>query len=129
MRARGFGRIIQISSNAAHSIGPLLGVYSATKLALEAFSEAARAEVQGFGIDVVVIAMGAVTTNIAQNRTVIDHRGTPYEELVESRLVEMASMRVQPSSAEAVAEVVWEAATTPDPPFRMYVDAGPGAAR
>ncbi|MCB0875073.1 MAG: SDR family NAD(P)-dependent oxidoreductase [Solirubrobacterales bacterium] len=62
MRARGFGRIVNISSMGANFTFPGGGAYHATKYAVEALSDALRYEVEGFGIDVVVVQPGAIRT-------------------------------------------------------------------
>lgn len=62
MRARGSGRILNISSMAGRITSPLGAWYHATKYALEAFSDALRMEVEEFGIDVVIIESGGVKT-------------------------------------------------------------------
>ena len=62
MRARGRGRILNISSMAGRITMPLGAWYHATKYALEAFSDALRMEVEEFGIDVVIIEPGGIKT-------------------------------------------------------------------
>lgn len=62
MRARGSGRILNISSMAGRITSPLGAWYHATKYALEAFSDALRMEVEEFGIDVVIIESGGIKT-------------------------------------------------------------------
>ena len=62
MRARGSGRILNISSMAGRITSPLGAWYHATKYALEAFSDALRMEVEEFGIDVVIIEPGGTKT-------------------------------------------------------------------
>lgn len=62
MRARGSGRILNISSMAGRITSPLGAWYHATKYALEAFSDALRMEVEEFGIDVVIIEPGGIKT-------------------------------------------------------------------
>src|SRR5215831_19986395 len=69
MRERGFGRIINMSS----SVGwltptPFLGYYAASKMALEAYTEALRYEVRPFGIKVSLIEPSFFHTNYANNR-------------------------------------------------------------
>ena len=58
------GRIIQISSVAGKMGTPFLGAYVASKHALEGLSESLRRELMLYGIDVIVIAPGAVLTAI-----------------------------------------------------------------
>nr|WP_063570548.1 oxidoreductase [Luteibacter rhizovicinus] len=55
MRARMFGKIINISSIGGKCAFPLAGWYHASKFALEGYSDALRMEVRPFGIDVIVI--------------------------------------------------------------------------
>lgn len=65
MREREDGTIINISSGVGRVALPGSGAYSASKFALEAFSDAMRAEVSPFGIDVVLIEPGNVNTAFA----------------------------------------------------------------
>lgn len=64
MRAQNKGRILNISSISGRFGFPGLSAYSATKHALEGFSESLRLEVKPFGIDVVLIEPGSYKTNI-----------------------------------------------------------------
>jgi NAD(P)-dependent dehydrogenase (short-subunit alcohol dehydrogenase family) len=58
------GRIVNISSVAGRFTLPFLGAYAASKHALEALSDALRRELALYGIDVIVIEPGSVTTAI-----------------------------------------------------------------
>jgi NAD(P)-dependent dehydrogenase (short-subunit alcohol dehydrogenase family) len=58
------GRIINISSASSQKASPFLGSYSAAKAGLEGLSAALRQEMNVFGIDVVVVAPGPVSTPI-----------------------------------------------------------------
>jgi len=62
MRLAGEGRIVNISSMGGKLVFPGGGAYHATKYAVEALSDAMRFEVKGFGIDVVLIEPGLITT-------------------------------------------------------------------
>jgi NAD(P)-dependent dehydrogenase (short-subunit alcohol dehydrogenase family) len=63
MRARGAGRIINISSVGGRLTLPYFGVYNSTKYALESLSDALRYELKPFGIDVVLVEPGVIRTN------------------------------------------------------------------
>lgn len=65
MRKAGHGRIINIGSMGGKLTFPGGGIYHATKYAVEAISDAMRFEVQGFGIQVVLIEPGLITTEFA----------------------------------------------------------------
>jgi NAD(P)-dependent dehydrogenase (short-subunit alcohol dehydrogenase family) len=58
------GRIVNMGSVGGKIAAPFLGPYSASKFALEGFSESLRRELMLFGIDVIVIGPGAVATPI-----------------------------------------------------------------
>lgn len=66
MRARGFGKIVNLSSMGGRLTFPGGGAYHASKHALEALSDALRFEVKGFGIDVVLIEPGLIRTGFSE---------------------------------------------------------------
>ena len=69
MRRQGHGRIVNISSIGGKLVFPGGGAYHGTKHAVEAFSDALRFEVKGFGVDVVVIEPGLIKTEFANAAT------------------------------------------------------------
>jgi short-subunit dehydrogenase len=62
MRARGAGRIVNLSSMGGKVYTPLGAWYHASKHAVEGWSDCLRLELKPFGIDVVVIEPGLVAT-------------------------------------------------------------------
>jgi NAD(P)-dependent dehydrogenase (short-subunit alcohol dehydrogenase family) len=64
MRGRGRGRIINISSGGGIVGVPWVGLYSASKFALEGMSEALAAEVGPLGIAVTIVEPGAFRTRL-----------------------------------------------------------------
>lgn len=62
MRAKGAGKIINISSIGGKIYSPLGSWYHATKHALEGWSDALRLEVSPFGIDVIIVEPGLIET-------------------------------------------------------------------
>ena len=66
MRRQRWGRIVNVSSMGGKLTFPGGGFYHATKYAVEALSDALRFEVQGFGVDVVVIEPGLIKTGFAE---------------------------------------------------------------
>jgi short-subunit dehydrogenase len=69
MRRQGFGRIVNISSMGGKLVFPGGGAYHATKHAVEAFSDALRFEVRGFGVDVAIVEPGLIKTEFAAAAT------------------------------------------------------------
>jgi NAD(P)-dependent dehydrogenase (short-subunit alcohol dehydrogenase family) len=66
MRARRGGLIVHVSSGLGRLAMPLLGVYAASKWALEAIAETYRYELKPAGIDVSIVQPGTFQTNFAQ---------------------------------------------------------------
>jgi NAD(P)-dependent dehydrogenase (short-subunit alcohol dehydrogenase family) len=66
MREQGHGKLVNIGSMGGKMTFPGGGFYHATKYAVEAISDALRFEVRGFGIDVVLIEPGLITTSFPE---------------------------------------------------------------
>lgn len=64
LRKQKSGHIIQISSIGGILAGPMTGIYSASKFALEGFSEALAQESSHFGIHVSIVEPGGYWTNL-----------------------------------------------------------------
>jgi NAD(P)-dependent dehydrogenase (short-subunit alcohol dehydrogenase family) len=81
MRAAGVGRIVNVSSVAGRVTMPGSGIYSATKFAIEAISDALRFEVAGFGVNVVVVEPGPIRTGFttAANAGLPEAGDGPYD--------------------------------------------------
>jgi len=62
MRAQGWGRIVNIGSMGGKLTFPGGGIYHATKYSVEAISDAMRFELAAFGVNVVLIEPGLITT-------------------------------------------------------------------
>ena len=71
MRKQRSGHIIQITSVGGRAPAPMLSSYSASKFALEGWSESLRIEVHSLGIRVVLIEPGAYDTDIWERNLVI----------------------------------------------------------
>jgi short-subunit dehydrogenase len=68
MRRQRHGKIINLSSIGGIMGLPYQGFYSASKFAIEGFSEALSAEVKGFGISVSMVEPGDFATNFTASR-------------------------------------------------------------
>jgi NAD(P)-dependent dehydrogenase (short-subunit alcohol dehydrogenase family) len=126
MRDRGTGTIVNLSSTAGRFATPGRGVYAGSKFALEAMSDALRAEVADYGIDIAVVAPGPVATDFeerAAEKLENVERSGAYEIFYEffedyRTAVEGGVGTVSP---EEVAESILDAAVSPDPPARYPV--------
>lgn len=65
MRARGAGRIVNVSSVGGKLTLPFFGAYNSTKYAVESMSDALRLELAPFGVRVTLIEPGIIRTNFA----------------------------------------------------------------
>lgn len=123
MRTQGGGRIINISSIAGRVATPVNGVYSSTKFALEALSDALRWEMAPFGISVILIEPGLIQTNFSETFRVqgvteeqVAH--SPYKPLYEKIAGFTTQMRVTRSDPDVVTRVVLKAITAVRPKAR-----------
>jgi NAD(P)-dependent dehydrogenase (short-subunit alcohol dehydrogenase family) len=119
MRAQGGGHIINMSSMAGFIPVPYLGLYCASKHALEGYSEALRYEVQQFGIHVSLIEPGDIRTPI-----VMAQPGSPLSAYdgVRERANQIHTLNVHNGPPpEAVARVVERAITSRSPRLRYIV--------
>ena len=66
MRAQGSGHIIQVSSIGGVNAFPTIGLYHASKWALEGFSQSLAAEVAQFGVKVTLIEPGGFATRVGR---------------------------------------------------------------
>jgi NAD(P)-dependent dehydrogenase (short-subunit alcohol dehydrogenase family) len=69
MRAQHWGKIVNVGSMGGRLSFPGGGHYHATKHAVEALSDAMRFELRGFGIDVVLLEPGLITTEFGEAAT------------------------------------------------------------
>jgi NAD(P)-dependent dehydrogenase (short-subunit alcohol dehydrogenase family) len=69
MRAQRWGKVVNLGSMGGRLTFPGGGHYHATKYALEALSDALRFELAGFGIDVVLVEPGLITTEFGTTAT------------------------------------------------------------
>ena len=126
MRDREDGTIVNVSSLAGRLAAPGMGTYSASKFAIEGYSDALRREVEPFGIDVSVVQPGPVATSFRDR--VDDELGRldrtdDYEDLYEFQADATLFGGDSPISVHPaeVAEAIVEAAVTPDPEPRYVV--------
>ncbi|MDZ4760134.1 MAG: SDR family NAD(P)-dependent oxidoreductase [Alphaproteobacteria bacterium] len=122
------GRIVNISSVGGRSASPFLGPYSASKFALEGFSESLRRELLLLGIDVIVIGPGAVATPIwgkAEQEDVSRYANTPFAPaLVKVRdyMLGLGKIGLKP---ERIGEAIHLALTLRKPKVRYAVTPQP----
>lgn len=94
LEARGRGAIIVVSSTAGHQPLPFNAVYAATKAFDLFLGEALWGELQGTGIDALVLQPGATVTEFQSVAGELPHEGEPASQVVE---VALNALGQQPS--------------------------------
>jgi hypothetical protein len=122
------GRIVMISSVAGKNGNPLTPAYSASKHAIEGLSESLRREMMLFGIDVIIVAPGAVKTPIWGKAEQVDtsaYDNSPYLPALERiRKISQHFSEIG-LPAEKIAEVIAEALTSAHPRVRYQITPDP----
>jgi len=120
MRRQQFGKIINISSLAGLMGVPFQSIYSATKYAIEGFSESLQMEVAPYGIRVVVIEPGNTATEQTENRKMSagGAPGSVYEPALSRVMTEQARSERAGWPPERVARVVEKIVRSRHPHFR-----------
>ena len=87
MRAQGSGHIFNVSSLGAYNVGPLSGIYCATKHAVKAISETLAQEVKAFGIHVTDVKPGFMKTEFfGPSYKTTAPVGSPYKHLYDENM-------------------------------------------
>jgi NAD(P)-dependent dehydrogenase (short-subunit alcohol dehydrogenase family) len=118
MREQRSGRIVNISSVVGFLPAPYMGIYAASKHALEGYSESLDHEVRQFGIRVSVIEPGFTRTNLGQHG---QRAGQPLVAYDSERNRVLDTIRESIAKGEdpgRVASVVLEALTDCSPRLR-----------
>ncbi len=109
MRKRRSGLLIHISSVGGRLVMPSLGIYCATKFALEAMAETLRYELSQLGIDSVIVEPGPYPTEIVANAADVTDpvRAADYGALAEApRKVRGALAAADTNSQDVVDRVI-----------------------
>lgn len=98
MRKRKSGLIFNVSSQMGRVILPGMGLYSASKFAVEAMSEQLAYELAPHGIEVVIIQPGGYPTEVGQNR---------------AKYTNALAQRIEPERAQGYPEMVEQMKVVP----------------
>src|SRR3712207_2156321 len=121
MRERGTGAIVQMSSMGGRFSFPGVGAYSATKFALEGWSEALSKEVGPFGIRVLIVEPGAFRTSFnASGALMLSERIPAYTEQIDAVRNTLADDDgKQPGDPAKAAAAILQALDSDNPPLRL----------
>jgi NAD(P)-dependent dehydrogenase (short-subunit alcohol dehydrogenase family) len=122
------GRIVMISSVAGKHGNPLAAAYSASKHAIEGLSESLRREMMLFGINVIIVAPGAVKTPIWSKAEEVDiavYKNSPFFPALQRIRKFMLQLGETGLPAEKIAEAIAEALTSAHPRVRYQLTPDP----
>ena len=101
---------------------PNIGLYHASKWALEGFSQSLAAEVKGFGVHVTLIEPGGYTTDWGGSSAMHADPIAAYDPIREAHQARRATMRR--GNPLATAPVILELVDMPEPPLRILFGSG-----
>lgn len=120
-RARGSGKIGNVSSAGGLLAVPTVGMYSASKFALEGMSEALAQEVAAQGISVTLIEPGAFRTEfMAKSRTSISSSIPEYDQSM-GKIRRALSEQVPTGDPDKLAQAILTWADSDVPPLRLVL--------
>ena len=124
LREQGSGRIIQVSSIGGVNAFPTLGLYHASKWALEGFSQALDAEVRDLGIRVTLVEPTGYTTDWSGSSSVQAEHLPAYDAVREER-AKAVGARGRRGDPEATGAAILKIVDADDPPLRVFLGIGP----
>src|SRR3978361_2323400 len=120
LRAQGSGHILQVTSIGGISAFPNIGIYNASKWALEAFSQSLAQEVADFGVHVTLVEPGGYDTDwggaSAKHAAANPAYDTYREKAAEQRRQRVAS----PGDPVATRQAILDVVDAENPPLRIF---------
>jgi NAD(P)-dependent dehydrogenase (short-subunit alcohol dehydrogenase family) len=122
MRAQTSGHIIQVSSIGGVNAFPTIGLYHASKWALEGFSQSLAAEVASFGVKVTIVEPGGFATDwggpSAQRATPLPAYDGAREAIARFRTGNV------PGDPDATGSAILKVVDAKEPPLRVFFGSG-----
>src|SRR5262249_53297170 len=115
------GRIVNVSSLAGRSPIPFLGMYSASKFALEGYTEALRHELKPFNIHVSLTEPAFLKTTMMSNRQIGANRITEYDPWRQRALNAVHAFEEKGPGPELVAQTLLEIISSNTPRLRYLI--------
>lgn len=121
MRRQKRGHIINVSSLSGLSAIPFLGIYSASKFALEGYTEALRHEVKPFKIHVSLTEAGFLKTPMMNHRQLAANRLAEYDPWRHQALEAIRAHEEKGPGPEVVAETLLAIVSSKTPRLRYLI--------
>lgn len=124
-RTQGSGHLLNVSSIGGVTAFPTLGIYHASKWAVEGFSQALAAEVGPFGIHVTLIEPAGYATEWRGASGVHTTPLADYDSIRRDVAAPLFAAMPRPGAPEATRAAILELVDMPEPPLRAFLGAGP----
>lgn len=122
MRERGSGHIINFSSLAGLTGLPGVSFYSASKWAVEGFSEGLSRDLEHLGVAVTIIEPGLFDTELGSSAKMVEHPVAAYH--TEDSATRRQWFDPRQGSLPGAARAIVDVANSPQPPLRLFVGHG-----
>jgi len=129
MRQQSFGRIVNISSVLGFLPAPYLGIYAASKHAVEGYTETLDHEIRRFGVRALLVEPAYTRTKLTGNTKSAKGSLAVYTE-ERKRLTDAVQQNIERGDdPRMVAEAVWSALTAKSPRLRYPIGKGVALSR
>lgn len=125
LREQKSGHIIQVSSIGGISAFGNIGIYNASKWALEGFSQALALEVESFGISVTLVEPGGFSTDWGGASALHATELPAYKEAHEASAKNRAARMSAPGDPNASAAAILKVVDADEPPLRVFFGSTP----
>ncbi len=125
LREQRSGHILQVSSIGGISAFPLVGIYHASKWALEGMSQSLAQEVADFGIKVTLIEPGGFSTDWAGSSAKHSEQLPDYADFHEKAQTQRKQRNSTPGDPKASAAAVLRIVDAENPPLRCFFGSAP----
>ena len=120
-RQRKSGHILNVSSAAGLTAFPATGIYSASKFAIEGYSEALAQELAPLGIKLTLVEPGGFRTNIQNSMVTSDCQIDDYEETAHEVIKIVSDSSKQPGDPNKAAQAMIKVVESDNPPLRLVL--------
>jgi NAD(P)-dependent dehydrogenase (short-subunit alcohol dehydrogenase family) len=121
MRQQKRGHIINVGSLSGLSAIPFMGIYSASKFALEGYTEALRHELKPFNVHVTLTEAGFLKTPMMSHRQEAANRLKEYDTWRQRALAAIRAHEEKAPGPELVAETLLEIVSSNNPRLRYLI--------
>ena len=125
LREQGSGHLIQVSSIGGIAAFQNIGIYNASKWALEAFTQSLSQEVGSFGVKVTLVEPGGFDTDWGGASAKHAEPLEDYAAVHEASAAERAKRVGAPGSASASAAAILQIVDAEKPPLRVFFGTAP----